>query len=188
LTAIASSFHPWFYHEISLSTTAPSKEDHYRSLFLSGTSAAKKEEQFMDLLNVLPEPRTLQDILDTVKANLLAHPTAMLGEVGLDRSFRIGNPPYPSPPPKKLTPFSTPIAHQVIILEAQLDLAVELKRNVSIHSVGAQQVTVDLLKRMAEKHGAAWRAISIDMHSCGLSLEGWKDLEVTILYLSLLCH
>lgn len=178
---MASSFHPWFYHKISLLSTAPSKEEHYRALFLSGLSTAKKEEQFMDLLSFLPEPRTLQDILDSVKANLLAHPTAMVGEVGLDRSFRIGNPPYPSPPPKKLTPFSTSIAHQVAILEAQLDLAVELKRNVSIHSVGAQQVTVDLLKRMSKKHGVAWRAISIDMHSCGLSLEGWKDLEVTIL-------
>ncbi|KAG8816406.1 hypothetical protein FRC19_000388, partial [Serendipita sp. 401] len=67
--------------------------------------------------------------------------------------------------------------HQVAILEAQLDIAVELKRNVSLHSVGSQQVTMDLLKRMHERHGEEWRTISVDLHSCGLSLEGWKTIE-----------
>lgn len=148
-------------------------------LFLLDTSNSKKEEQYNDLLGSLPEPRSLRNVLEDLESNLLAHPVALLGEVGLDRSFRIANKPYPSPPPRKLTPFSTPIAHQVTILEAQLDLAVKLKRNVSLHSVAAQQVTIELLQRMKDKHGLDWSAISIDMHSCGLSLEGWRDLEVS---------
>jgi hypothetical protein len=174
------SFHPWYYHEISLANPPPPKEDHYRALFLSKDSGPKRDEEFQTLLPALSEPKALDEILASVKSNLLAHPRAMLGEVGLDRSFRIAYQPYPAPPPRKLSSFSTPISHQLAILEAQLSLAVELKRNISIHSVAAQQVTLDLLQRMKEQHGAAWRAISIDMHSCGLSLEGWKSLEVRV--------
>lgn len=170
-------YHPWFFHEISLLDPVPSKEEHYRTLFLSNPSV-KKEEALSSLLPTLPEPRSLRSMMEELRSNLLAHPTAMLGEVGIDRSFRIAEPPYPSPAPRKLTPFVTPITHQLEILEAQLDLAVELKRNVSMHSVASQQATMDLLKKMEKKHDAAWRMISIDMHSCGFSLESWKDIEV----------
>ena len=117
-----------------------------------------------------------------VRSNLVEHPTAMLGEVGLDRSFRISYQSIPSPPPRRLSSFITPIQHQLAILEAQIGLAVELKRHISMHSVAAQQITIDLLSRMKERHEAAWRAISIDLHSCGLSLESWKTLEVRLLH------
>jgi Tat protein secretion system quality control protein TatD with DNase activity len=177
---IKCSFHPWFYHLISLEDTPPPKEAHYRKIFMSGNNAAsKKEEEFTRLLQALPEPRSLTEILAKVRANLLRHPNAMLGEVGLDRTFRISYQSIFDPPPKKLSPFSTALDHQIVILEAQLELAVELKRNVSIHSVGSQHVTIDLLQRMKEKYGPKWRAISVDMHSCGLSLEGWKQLEAS---------
>ena len=102
----------------------------------------------------------------------------MVGEVGLDRSFRHAYQPYPSPPPRKLSPFTTPIEHQLAILEAQLDLAVELRRHVSFHSVNSNQATVVLLAKMKAKHQKAWREISIGMHSCSLSLEAWGELEV----------
>jgi len=117
-------------------------------------------------------------VLDEVRGNLLKFPDAMVGEVGLDRSFRHAYQPYPSPPPRKLSPFTTPIEHQIAILEAQLDLAVALKRHVSLHSVNANQATVGLLTKMKAKHQQAWREISIDMHSCSLSLEAWRELEV----------
>lgn len=110
----------------------------------------------------------------------------MLGEVGLDRICRI---PYSHPAPtpyaahdpsgkRELSPFSIPLDHQLAVLEAQLDLAVELGRNVSLHSVKAQEATVKLLKKMAEKHGARWSAISVDLHSCTLSAQTLKDVLV----------
>lgn len=108
----------------------------------------------------------------------------MVGEIGLDRVVRIPY-SYPSPPPyalndakKDLSPFTIPLDHQLVVIEAQLDIAVELKRNVSFHSVKSQQATVDLLNRMKSKHGRAWEIISVDMHSCGLSAQTWKDIEV----------
>lgn len=109
----------------------------------------------------------------------------MLGEVGLDRACRVPYAP-PSPPPyvlldnrRDLSPFTIPLEHQVAVLEAQFDLAVKLKRNVSFHSVKSQQTTVELLDRLKTKHGDAWYAISVDMHSCGLSAQTWKDIEVS---------
>lgn len=126
----------------------------------------------------------LSDVLAEVRNNLSAFPNAMLGEIGLDRTCRVPLAP-PSPPPyvlhdkpRQLSPFTIPLDHQVAVLEAQFDLAVELKRNVSFHSVKSQQATVELLDRLRAKHGAAWYAISVDMHSCGLSTETWKDIEV----------
>jgi len=62
-------------------------------------------------------------------------------------------------------------------LEAQLAIAVELRRNVSIHSVKAQQATVDLLLRMQKRHREGWESICIDLHSCGLSAETWTQIE-----------
>ena len=101
----------------------------------------------------------------------------MVGEVGLDRAFRVPLDYHATP--RVLTSFSIPLEHQLTVLEAQLELAVELGRNVSIHSVKAQQATIDLLMKMKKKHGAEkWNRISVDMHSCGLSPQTWRDLEV----------
>ena len=121
---------------------------------------------------------SLKSVLGEMRGNLLNFPDAMVGEVGLDRSFRHAYQSYPSPPPRRLSPFTTPIEHQIAILEAQLDLAVELRRHVSLHSVNANQATVTLLMKMKAKHQKGWREVSIDMHSCSLSLEAWRELEV----------
>lgn len=158
----------------------PSKEDHYRSLFLQPGSA--KEGELDRLVPLLREPVALSKVIQIVKEKLLKYPNAMVGEVGLDKSFRIAYNPYPAPPPRKLSPFSTPLSHQMVILEAQLRLAVELKRNVSLHSVGAQQPTVELLQRMSQNYGKDWLRISVDMHSCGLSADVWKTVQVGALF------
>jgi len=46
-----------------------------------------------------------------------------------------------------------------------------------MHSVRAQQATVDLLKRCSAKYGEAWDRISFDLHSCGLRAETWCEIE-----------
>jgi len=153
-----------------------SKEEHYKSLLLESTHDAKLEAAFEKILPELPEPILLSDVLSEIRDNFNKFPNAMLGEVGLDRAFRI---PWASNAngPKRLSDFTVPLSHQVLILEAQLDLAVELRRNISLHSVKAQQATLEFIDRMAKKHGERWDLISIDMHSCGLSAQMWKTLE-----------
>ncbi|KAI0059503.1 Metallo-dependent hydrolase [Artomyces pyxidatus] len=172
----AFGYHPWWAHKISISAHAD-VESHYRALFLSQSTPAL-EGAFTRLLPALPTPMPLAQILSELRDNLSAFPAAMLGEVGIDRAARIPYPPAdPSDDRRELSPFVTPLTHQLAILEAQLALAVELRRNVSLHSVKAPSQTRELLDRMAERHGAAWLAISIDLHSCGLSPEVWREIE-----------
>ena len=111
-------------------------------------------------------------------------PDRVPGEVGIDRAARIpfaadvGDESDGGIDGRLLSPFSTPFAHQLSILEAQLALAVELCRNISLHSVKAPAQTRELFDRMAAVHGAAWFAISVDVHSCTLSPEMWWGIEV----------
>ena len=186
-------YHPWWAHRISLQASAgtiPDHAAHYRALFLPSSSSlpqppsSELESAFARLLPTLPQPIPLPDILADVRARLIEFPTAMLGEVGIDRAARI---PFAGANVlegddngghRTLSPFSTPFAHQLTILEAQLALAVELRRNVSLHSVKSSAQTRALFDNMAAKYGAAWFAISVDVHSCTLSPEVWRDIEV----------
>ncbi|KAK2461422.1 hypothetical protein APHAL10511_005885 [Amanita phalloides] len=168
-------YHPWFSYTISIYPVI-SKHHHYHALLL-GSSSVRPEllDAFQKLLPHLPEPRLLDDIIQELRSNLQAFPDAMLGEVGLDRSFRLPIDYFSSP--RILTPFTIPFEHQLAIVEAQLDLAVELERNVSFHSVKSQQATATLLGKMRDKNGERWRRISIDIHSCGFSPEMWRSIE-----------
>jgi Tat protein secretion system quality control protein TatD with DNase activity len=190
-------YHPWWVHRISLNApagTTPDHAPHYRALFLPSPSppsqqppSAELETAFARLLPTLPQPIPLADVLADVRARLIEFPTAMLGEVGIDRAARIpfagaevseGANDDDDGGHRALSPFSTPFAHQLAILEAQLALAVELRRNVSLHSVKSSAQTCTLFDNMAAKYGAAWFAISVDVHSCTLSPEVWRNIEV----------
>jgi Tat protein secretion system quality control protein TatD with DNase activity len=161
-------------HTISLSSSPVSKETHYRSLF---DPSPNNEAIFSSLLHTLPDPTPLPTVLATLRANLTSFPSALLGEVGLDRTFRL---PLSSPSEgaRNRTPFTTPLAHQLVILEAQLELALELRRHMSMHSVRAQEATLELFDRMKTNWGERWESMSVDMHSCTLSVETWLAIEV----------
>lgn len=136
---------------------------------------------FERLLPHLPDPIPLADILAELRRNFSSFPQAMLGEVGLDRAARV--PIEYAAIPRELTNFTVPLEHQLAVLEPQIDLAVEFRRNISIHSVKSHQATLDLLNRMHQRHGFKWQRISIDLHSCGLSVETWRAIEVLVLRL-----
>ncbi|KAF9225542.1 Metallo-dependent hydrolase [Gyrodon lividus] len=164
-------YHPWFSHWISLAPCS-SREKHYRRLF---SPSDAQQEMFERLLPHLPDPVSLADVLANLRHNFSAFPQAMLGEVGLDRAARVPIDYFASL--RELTPFTVPLEHQLATLEPQIDLAVDLGRNVSIHSVKSHQATSDLLDRMHKKHGPGWLRISIDLHSCGISSETWQAIE-----------
>lgn len=168
-------YHPWWSHQIAL-TKPVSKRKHYESLLLRPSPSEEDLAVFEKVLENQPEPRLLDDILSEVRKNLLDFPNALLGEVGLDRALRV--PHDFDATPRILSPFTVPLDHQLKILEAQLELAVELKRNVSIHSVKAHDATLKLFERMAKKFGNEFWDVSVDMHSCGFSGQMWKEIEV----------
>ena len=203
-----SGYHPWFSHWISLnSNTNLSKSDHYRTLFLGRSikdstdpeDSEKKNQIFEEMLPYLPDPVPLDELLNALRQKFEEHPDAMLGEVGLDRSARV--PINYLAEQRKLSPFTIPFDHQLAILEAQLSLAVAMRRNVSLHryreqsslallllievfsSVKSQKATVDLLNKMKDKFGRKWTNISVDLHSCGLSPETWQEIEVITIFL-----
>ena len=186
-----AGYHPWFSHLISTTSDPISKDEHYRSLFLpasvgnvinseetniSPPPPDSLESQFLTLLAHLPNPRPLSEVLIELRQNLSDFSESMLGEVGVDRVFRIPLDYFASP--RHLTTFTIPLAHQVTILEAQIEIAVELGRNISMHSVKCQQATLEVLGKMKRKFGEKWNRISLDMHSCGFSPQTWRDIEV----------
>ncbi|KAF9914162.1 hypothetical protein BX616_008844 [Lobosporangium transversale] len=112
-----------------------------------------------DLAKRLPEPRALEPALKELRRQLEAHPHAILGEVGLDRTARVPEPsmtntvePVDSAggivetetggendrkEQKRITLALTSIQHQLEIVREQLKLAASLSRPVSFHCVQA---------------------------------------------------
>lgn len=150
----AFGYHPWFVHFISTDVNESSK-DHYRRLF----QAEKAKDELEELLPGLPDPIPLSLILSTLRTNLERYPKAILGEVGVDRAFRLPKDPkgWTREPDdlannhtlalrdRPLTNLNTPIQHQLHIIKEQFTIAIELGRSVSLHSVRAGGATVTLL-------------------------------------------
>jgi Tat protein secretion system quality control protein TatD with DNase activity len=177
---LLAGYHPWWSHRISTLDAPLPAEDHYRALF---NPNEKQEDAFQTIISSLPPPRPLKDVISELRQNLQLAPSTMLGEVGIDRSFRVRF--SANEGEMKLSPFTVPHEHQLAILEAQIAVAVELGKNISLHSVKASGATIELLKNMRHKHGIAWERINIDLHSCTLSGETWKSIEVRYRYGSL---
>ncbi|WFD19922.1 Cut9-interacting protein scn1 [Malassezia caprae] len=160
----AFGFHPWCVHTLSLEHPPPPAHEHYEALL--GPDAA-------ELVPHLPPPVSLTDALAQLEAYLVAHPHALVGEVGLDRSFRI---PMPHTTPRRLSRCQTPLAHQLAVLRAQLALASRYGRSVSMHSVRAAGPTLDMLADMAA-HVPGFSAIGVLLHSCTLSVPSLAQVQ-----------
>ncbi|KAF9287955.1 hypothetical protein BGZ74_000986 [Mortierella antarctica] len=95
----------------------------------------------------LPEPRALEPAMQELRRKLEEHPTAVLGEIGLDRTARVPEPSTPAETPqddasaaggqKKTTLALTSIQHQLNVVREQLKIAASLDRAVSFHCVQA---------------------------------------------------
>jgi Tat protein secretion system quality control protein TatD with DNase activity len=156
----AFGYHPWFVHTISTNSNI-NPEEHYKTVF--GKKADSDELQEL-LQGGLPDPIPIQNILQQLRDSLEAHPDSLLGEIGIDRVFRLPRNPKgwtrepdlediesnksPSLGRRKrpLTSLTPSIEHQVEIAKAQIALAIELKRSISFHSVRAGGALTDLLE------------------------------------------
>ncbi|KAL9100593.1 MAG: hypothetical protein Q9163_004052 [Psora crenata] len=151
----AFGWHPWFSHQIYddlplHASGPPTKEQHYGRVL---TPIPENE----DFIRSLPEPRSLSGLLQQIRSHLEQYPMALIGEVGLDRSFRVPGlemlDDYEEDPAltsgsragRRLSPHRVELEHQQRILTAQLNLAGELQRSVSVHGVAAHGIVYETL-------------------------------------------
>lgn len=158
-------WHPWFSHQIYDDTAAhlplglnkSDKVNHYRAVI----DPFPDDEGF---LRSLPDPRPLSAYLAQTRQVLESHPYALIGEIGLDRTFRIPDHRENSTKEeaseltpggregKRLTPYRVRIEHQKSIFKAQLNLAGELSRAVSVHGVAAHGIVFETLRETWHGH------------------------------------
>ncbi|PLN84463.1 Metallo-dependent hydrolase [Aspergillus taichungensis] len=162
-------WHPWFAHQIyddtntttttTTTTTNPDlKTTHYTQVLTPPPTSP-------EFISSLPTPKPLSQLLSETRTRLTSHPTSLIGEIGLDRSFRLPNPwtaeeeaardPHTTPGSREgrtLSPHRVQMEHQKVVLEAQLRLAGELGRPVSVHSVQAHGLVVTLLRGLWAGH------------------------------------
>ncbi|KAK4103494.1 Metallo-dependent hydrolase [Parathielavia hyrcaniae] len=160
----AFGWHPWFSHQLYDDTASNSppeppldaahKVKHYASVLTPAPDEA--------FIAALPDPLPLSQFLTDTRRRVQDARTALIGEVGLDKAFRL---PWPrnaaeqsSSGPRRdetltpggregrtLSPHHVRMPHQVAVLKAQLRLASELGVAVSVHGVQAHGVLFDAL-------------------------------------------
>lgn len=159
-TKVVPSFgwHPWFSHQIYDDSLFPSTDspngrsilDHYKSVIVPSPDD-------LEFLSRLPNPRSLSGYIAETRSYLIKYPFALVGEIGIDRTFRIPQPDAPSASHsegltpggrdgKRLTRYRVDMDHQRKIFKAQLNLAGELSRPVSVHGVGAHGTLFEALR------------------------------------------
>ncbi|KAK9475297.1 TatD family [Dipodascopsis tothii] len=143
----AFGYHPWFSHRLYVGEK-PDKAAHYRAVLTPEPSA--------ELLETLPEPTALAEFVAGLRTRLHAHPSALVGEIGLDRSFRL---PMPGTSVSfeehdgqltglRLSEFRVDVAHQTAVMLAQIEVAAELDRGISVHGVQVPGILYDALAQL----------------------------------------
>ncbi|KAK1829184.1 Cut9-interacting protein scn1 [Podospora conica] len=161
-------WHPWFSHEfyddsVKDTTFDPSgdadeqKTKHYTAVLSPAPDP--------DFVASLPVPRSLSSFIDETRARLLSNPLTLVGEIGIDRAFRLPQGWHQSKDVERtegltpggrdgrlLSPHHVKLPHQVEVLKAQLRLAGELGRAVSVHGVQAHGVVFETLASLWKGH------------------------------------
>ncbi|OJJ47709.1 hypothetical protein ASPZODRAFT_64073 [Penicilliopsis zonata CBS 506.65] len=156
-------WHPWFSHQLlddinnesaSSHNTEQQKTTHYQHVL----TPPPLDPAF---IASLPDPKPLSQFISETRLRVLRFPTSLVGEIGLDKAFRL---PIPwsqddievrkdtltpgSREGRHLSQYRVQMSHQKAVLKAQLRLAGELGRPVSVHSVQAHGAVLDLLKEL----------------------------------------
>jgi len=167
----AFGWHPWFSYQL-YDDTLPAKEATYDPS--AADRASQKNRHYNAVLapaptpsfiDSHPDPQPLSSFLDATRSRLQRHPLGLVGEIGLDRAFRLPNAwtrdehsardeglTPGGREGRHLSPYRVKVAHQTAVLEAQLRLAGELGRAASVHGVQAPGVLFDLLQSLWKGH------------------------------------
>ncbi|QKD59965.1 uncharacterized protein FOBCDRAFT_53611 [Fusarium oxysporum Fo47] len=160
--------HPWFCHELfddssETPTYVPSddvedaKAQHYKAVLSPGPI----DPAFW---GDLPIPIALSTFIAETRARLIEDPCAMVGEIGIDKPFRLPmqwTDPKPDPDPDRtpggrqrrpLSQHRINLTHQKAVFMAHLKLAGELGRPVSVHGVQVHGILYDALTKCWKGH------------------------------------
>ncbi|CAK7204658.1 Cut9-interacting protein scn1 [Sporothrix eucalyptigena] len=177
----AFGWHPWFSYQLyddSRNTnrgdlvSMDDKRKHLAAVLLpsppsldASKEMSEKDQQLLTALDALaaslPVIRPISAFIAETRQRLLEHPTALVGEIGIDKAFRVPEAATTNPETsssltpggregRRLSPFRVQPAHQTAVLAAQLKLAAQLQRPVSVHGVQAHGVLFSTL-------AATWR-------------------------------
>jgi Tat protein secretion system quality control protein TatD with DNase activity len=191
-------WHPWFSHQLFDDSMYESREilneneklKHYTSVL----SPSPKPEDRVFLLD-LPEPRPLSQLLSQTRDYLKRYPLALVGEIGIDKSFRIPDKwtfeheeqrddtlTPGGREGRRLSPYRVAMDHQKKVLKAQLQLAGEMQRAVSVHGVQAHGQVFDVLKETwkgYERKVLSKRERKMQQAASSMNAEDKEDEEVT---------
>ncbi|KAG5977029.1 hypothetical protein E4U55_007101 [Claviceps digitariae] len=171
-------WHPWFsyqmYHDAAPVPTynPPRKTDtedapalllsakraHYQSVLVPAP-------QDDDFIASLPTPTPLSLFVSSTRTKLASYPNALIGEIGIDKAFRLPDNWDPllassrdaaltpgGREGRRLSPYKVQMQHQQTILGAQLRLAGEIGRPVSVHGVQAHGILYDTVSSCWKGH------------------------------------
>ena len=163
----AFGWHPWFSHQMYDDLNEdiePEQVEHYKSVLTPAPDD-------LDFLRALPAPQSLRQFLQEAEQRLKEFPYALVGEVGLDRSFRLPHGPSATTGDMKsktgdcleeytpgsregrpLSPYRVNIDHQRVVLKAQFELAAKIQRPVSVHSVQAHGLVFEVMQSLWKGH------------------------------------
>ncbi|EME46983.1 hypothetical protein DOTSEDRAFT_165686 [Dothistroma septosporum NZE10] len=162
----AFGWHPWFSHQMfdekeydgATSLNPEQKAKHYRAAL----TPKPEDDAFVQSL---PDPRSVEEFIGRTREYLKKYPLALIGEVGLDKSFRIPEAWLPEQTEqrddgltpggregRKLSPYRVDMEHQRKVLLAQLALAGEMQRACSVHGVQAHGIVHDTVAQTWKGH------------------------------------
>lgn len=136
-------YHPWFAHLFS----TDERPEHYEEIL--------KPAPPKDYLAHLPKPISWDSALEELKQRLKSNPRAHVGEIGLDKSFRLPTHTDGERDPsarKDLSPHRTIQEHQLRIFTDQCKLAGEFGRVVSVHGVQCHGLVLTALQSLWKGH------------------------------------
>ncbi|KAM0257535.1 hypothetical protein ACHAQJ_004349 [Trichoderma viride] len=170
----AFGWHPWFSYQLyddsipnptynpENSHTSAQEEDAKISHYKAVLSPSPKDPSFF---SSLPPPTPLSSLIASTREYLTSFPHALVGEIGLDKGFRLPQQWLPSDASSRdegltpggregrlLSPYRVQMKHQQVVLQAQLRLAGDMGRAVSVHGVQAHGVLYDTIAACWKGH------------------------------------
>ncbi|KAI5781397.1 hypothetical protein EDC01DRAFT_718454 [Geopyxis carbonaria] len=148
-------FHPWFSHLLWDDRTGDMESPNMKRLHYTRVIVPPPSDEFIDLL---PRPVRLSKVLSQLRQHLEQFPQALVGEIGMDRGFRIPQPDensFSNPRNgRQLSMHRVSMDHQKNIFVSQLDVAGEFGRAVSVHGVQCHGALFDTFREL-------WRGYEI---------------------------